>query len=162
MYRFFLRVLMILMAATSLVSFRMPVSVGASEKLLYDVRGAFVTARPDVPRGLVTAIDTRVDEAIRATVRSVILPRTILTIRITRAAYQPLLLGGRHEADVTVEAVAVRTGEAIATGDFSVAAFLLDSNDADGVLAERITQRIAGEFRLDNQTRSALTTALSP
>lgn len=162
MVRRVFRLAFIVLAALPLMAFRMPDSGEAREKLLYDVRGAFVTARPGVPRALVIATDMLVDEAIRATVRATMLPRTIIAVRIDRASHMPLLIGSRHEATVTVQAISVSSGEPIAEGTFKTSVFLLDAEAADRQLAERITDRIAGEFRLDGPRRPAIANALFP
>lgn len=154
------RLAFILLMALPLAAFRMPAADEAREKLLYDVRGAFVTARPDVPKELVIATDMLVDEAIRSTVRTTMLPRTIIAVRIDKASHVPLLIGSRHEAVVTVQAISVASGEPVAEGTFKASIFLLDAQGADRQLAERIADRIAGEFRLDGQRRPAIASAL--
>lgn len=156
------RFALIIFAALPLMAFRMPTEDEKREKLLYDVRGAFVTARPDVPQGLVIATDMLIDEAIRTTVRSVILPRTIISVRIDAASHIPLLIGSRHEAKVTVRAISVVSGEPIAEGVFKTSIFLLDTKEADKELAGRIAERIAGEFKLDGGQRPAIASALFP
>ncbi|MBP1846792.1 hypothetical protein J2046_005070 [Rhizobium petrolearium] len=162
MLRHALRFALIVLTALPLMAFRMPAENERREKLLYDVRGAFVTARPDVPQGLVIATDMLIDEAIRATVRSIILPRTIITVRIDTASHVPLLIGSRHEARVTVRAISVASGEPIAEGSFKTSIFLLDTKEADKELAGRIAERIAGEFKLDGGQRPAIASALFP
>jgi len=160
MVRRVFRLAFILLAALPLTAFRMPDANETREKLLYDVRGAFVTARPDVPKELVIATDMLVDEAIRATVRSTMLPRTIIAVRIDKASHMPFLIGSRHEATVTVQAISVSSGEPIAEGTFKTSIFLLNGQEADRELAGRIADRIAGEFRLDGQHRPAIANAL--
>ncbi|MGK6316826.1 hypothetical protein [Neorhizobium sp. DT-125] len=162
MVRRVFRLAFIVLTALPLTAFRMPEADAVREKLLYDVRGAFVTARPDVPRELVIATDMLVDEAIRATVRTTVLPRTIIAVRIDRASHMPLLIGSRHEVTVTVQAISVSSGEPIAEGTFRTSIFLLDAAEADRQLAEGIADRIAGEFRLDGQRRPAIASALFP
>ncbi|WP_117191077.1 hypothetical protein [Rhizobium terrae] len=163
MFRCVLRFVLILLAVLPLTAFRMPAGNEAREKLLYDVRGAFVTARPTVPQGLVIATDMLVDEAIRSTVRKTMLPRTIISVRIEETSHMPLMIGSRHEARVTVKAISVSTGEPIAEGTFRTSLFLLDGGEADKALAERIADRITSEFRLDGQGgRPAIASALFP
>lgn len=162
MFRRLVSVIFVLLAAMSLMSFRMPMGDDAAEKLLYDVRGAFVTARPTVPQGLVIATDMLVDEAIRSTVRSVMLPRTILSVRIEETSHTPLLIGARHEAKVTVKAISVSSGEPIAQGTFKASLFLINKGDGHRELAERIADKIASEFRLDGQRRPTIASALFP
>ena len=107
MFRRLLGLTLVVVTALPLMAFRMPAESQPHEKLLYDVRGAFVTARPDVPQALVIATDMLVDEAIRTTVRSTTLPRTIISVRIEHATRMPLLIGSRHEAKVSVKAISV-------------------------------------------------------
>lgn len=156
------RVAVLFVSWLLLSSFRMTAADQPSEPLLYDVRGAFVTARADVSPGLIARTDRLVDAAIRSTIRQKALPRTILTVRISEAGYLPLVVGARFRAKVTIEATAVGNGERIATGGFSVSTFALDSEHADARLAERIAERIAREFRLQNGGPSTLATALFP
>lgn len=155
--------ILLALSALPLMSFRMEEQATVSrEKLFYDVRGALVTARADVSRDLVAETDRLVDAAIRATIRQISLPRTILTVRIDRAGYLPFIIGGRHEARVSIEAIAVGTGEMIAAGSFGASVFALEKEDGDALLAEKIASRIATEFRLDGKGGSTLATALSP
>jgi hypothetical protein len=153
---------LILLSVLPLMSFRMEQVGMPRERLFYDVRGAFVTAPPDVSHELIMETDRLVDEAIRSTTRRVSLPRTILTIRIDRAGHVPLLIGKRHEARVTVEAIAVGSGEPIAEGTFNASAFSIDKDAGEALLAERIARRIAAEFRLEGRGVPALASALSP
>jgi hypothetical protein len=101
-----------------------------------------------------------VNEAIVSTVRERVLPRTILTIRVEGLAKTPLLFGGRREATVSVKAVAVSNGDVIAEGSFDVSVFSLRSDTVNLLLAERIADRLAAEFRLAGERRSTLATAL--
>ncbi|MGE7370927.1 hypothetical protein ACQKKX_17950 [Neorhizobium sp. NPDC001467] len=128
----------------------------------YDVRGSFVAAKPDIPAALVAGTDRRVDAAIRATVRSLSLPRAILTVRIIRAGGLPILFGNRHEAKVTVDATSVSTGERIASATFTVSAtvFGRDTNVQDA-LAAKIADRVAAEFKLDGGRPTTIASALS-
>ncbi|WP_105424473.1 hypothetical protein [Neorhizobium tomejilense] len=162
MFRRLSRFCLIALTALPLMSFRLEQANTAQEKLFYDVRGAFVTARPDVPKELVIATDMLVDEAIRATVRSIALPRTIISVRIDEMSHMPMLIGSRHEAKVTVQAISVNSGEPIARGTFKTSIYLLDGDTADRDLAEKIADRISSEFRLDGQRRPTMATALFP
>ena len=159
----FLRLLRIVFAPLAvllLASFRMPAAEQISEQLLYDVRGAFVTARPDVSRDLIAQTDILVDAAIRATSRSLLLPRTILTVRIGETTRSPLLFGNRYSATVLVKAIAVGSGEPVAEGGFEASVLTFGRDSADAPLAEKIAERIASEFRLDAPRRGAVVTAL--
>lgn len=149
-------------SALSLMSFRMPETSKVADKLLYDVRGAFVTARPNVSQSLVIATDMLVDEAIRSTVRSKMLPRTIISVRIESTSRKNVLFGNRHEAEVSVKAIAVSNGEAIAQGKFTTSVFLMDGKDVERELAQRIADRIASEFRLEGPRRASIASALFP
>ncbi|MCB5202078.1 hypothetical protein LH464_06260 [Neorhizobium sp. T786] len=149
-------------AALLLMSFRLDSSAGRNEALLYDVRGAFVAARGEISHPLVTETDRLVNEAIFATVRSITLPRAVLTVRIERVARVPVVFGQKAEATVTVEAVAVGNGEVIAAGNFGVSAYSMRSGAIDGLLADRIAERVSREFRLGGERRTTLATALFP
>jgi hypothetical protein len=132
------------------------------QNLLYDVRGAFVSARADISRRLVADIDRLVDDSIRATFRQTSMPRAVLTIRIIDAGRLPLFVGARYRAKVMVEATAVGNGERIATGTFAVSVFAFDEDAGDTLLASRIATRIAREFSLEDNAPSTLATALFP
>lgn len=156
------RLAFLFMSWLLLSGFRLTAGDQPSEPLLYDVRGAFVTARSDVSAGLIARTDRLVDMAIRTTVRQKALPRTILTVRISETGYLPLVVGARFRAKVTIEATAVGNGEKIAVGSFTVSTFALDSDHADARLADRIAERIVSEFRLQKAGPSTLATALFP
>ena len=143
-----------------LMSFRLQPAAAEREALLYDVRAAFVTAREDVPALLVTETDRLVNDAILTTVRGRVLPRAILAIRVEHHKAFPALLGGKREATVTVEAVAVANGEAIAEGTFTTSVFSLRRESLELLLAEKIADRIASEFRLTREGPATLATAL--
>lgn len=131
-------------------------------RLYYDVRDAFVAARPDISRALMLGIDRQVGEAIKATDRTMVLPRVVLTVRLDRVERSDLLFGTRYTAAVTVKAAAVSNGDVIAAAIFDASAFALNAALADELLAARISQRIRREFRLSEPTRNQLaSTALS-
>jgi hypothetical protein len=154
-----IRLVLVPLTVLSLTGFRMPVNGDMSERLLYDVRGAFVTAQPDVSRDLITRTDLLVDTAIRATTRSIMLPRTILTVRIGEAKPSTLLLGYRYSATVTVKAISVSSGDPVAEGSFEATSFAFGEQGAVDSLAEKIAARIASEFQLTNQRRATTITA---
>ncbi len=163
MFRSACRLLIVVTAALPLMSFSMKTAeTTRGNGPVYDVRGSFVAAKPDIPAALVAGTDRRVDAAIRATVRSMSLPRAILTIRITRANGLPILFGRRHEAKVTVDATAVTTGERIASATFTVSAtvFGKDSSGEDA-LAAKIADRVAAEFKLDGGRQATIASALA-
>ncbi len=155
-----LRITLLLAASISATGFRMPVKSDSVGKPIYDVRGAFVTARPDISPSLVTATDLLVDRAIRSTLRPILLPRTIIVIRIDHASKVPLLIGSRQEARVTVQAVSVGDGEPIAEGSFVAAIYQFGKEGGDEALAAKIADRVASEFKLDGSRHPTLATAL--
>lgn len=145
------------LAVLLLASFRMPANEEQAERMLYDVRGAFVTAQPTVSHELIVKTDMLVDNAIRSTSRSIMLPRAILTVRIGEAKKAPVLLGSRYSATVTVKVVSVSSGEPVAEGAFEASVFSFGKDITDAALAERIADRIADEFRLDAPGRATVT-----
>lgn len=155
-----LRIVLASLAVILLAGFRMPATDEASERLLYDVRGAFVTAQPDVSRELIARTDFLVDTAIRSTSRSMLLPRTILTVRIGDTKRAPLLFGVRHSANVTVKVISVGSGEPVAEGSFETSVLTFGKDASDSPLAEKIATRIASEFRLGKPQGAAMVTAL--
>lgn len=154
---------LLVLAWLFLSSFRLATEDRPTEAaVLYDVRGAFVSAPPAVSRRLVAETDRLVDEAIRATFRATLLPRAILTIRIVEVKRHDYLVGGRFSAKVSVDATAVGNGEKIAAGIFTVSSFALHAEYGDNALARRIADRITFEFRLEDTGPSTLATALFP
>ena len=159
----FFRLTVLGLAWLVLGGFRMEIVEGpAQQHLLYDVRGAFVSAQVEISRKLVSDTDRLVDDAIRATFRQTSMPRAVLTIRIIETGRLPLFIGARYRAKVTVEATAVGNGERIATGTFAISAFAFDADAGDARLAARIATRIAREFSLEDNAPSTLATALFP
>jgi hypothetical protein len=155
------RVLAVSLAMLVLTGFRMPVAQPSDGELLYDVRGAFVAAQPDVSSELIAWTDSLVDASIQATTRSFLLPRAILTIRIDETQHTPLLMGNRYSAKVAIRVVSVLSGEPVAEGGFSTSVLRLGKEGAEMVLAQKIAERIAAEFRLEAPRSSAALTALS-
>ncbi len=152
----------IIAAGLLLMSFRVDREPAMEESLYYDVRGAFVAARGEVSHALVAETDRLVNEAIDVTVRSIVLPRTVLTVRIHEVKSAPVAFGNRKTAAVTVEAASVNDGEVIAAGTFEVMAFGFTSDAVDNALAERIAERVAREFRLHEEPGWSFVTALLP
>lgn len=155
------RIIAIPLAVLMLAGFRMPAAEEQAERMLYDVRGAFVTAQPDVPRDLITGTDILVDSAIRATSRSMMLPRTILTVRLSDTRRSPVLFGHRYSARVMVKVISVGSGEPVAEGEFETSVMSFGKEPADSPLAEKIATRIASEFQLGRPHRAALLTSLA-
>jgi hypothetical protein len=155
MSRLPLRSGLVAVAGFWLMSFSMG-PVAEQPRLYYDVRDAFVAARPDISHALMLGIDRQIGAAIGATYRPVMLPRVVLTVRLDRVAQTDFLFGTRHSAAVTVKAASVTTGEVIAAAIFDVSAFALDATVADELLANRISDRIRREFRLNEPLRNQL------
>ena len=59
----------IVLACFMLMSFRLEPEATSADRLLYDVRGAFVAARPDVAPALMQSIHAQVQNAIKTTGR---------------------------------------------------------------------------------------------
>lgn len=154
---------LIVLAWLILSSFRIaPEMRTADLPIMYDVRGAFVSAPPSVSRTLVAETGNMVDAAIRATFRKTLLPRTILTIRILATNRTTYVVGTRYSATISVDATAVGNGEKVATGRFEVSAFNFNDSHSDVALARKIAERLAEEFRLEDSAPSTLATALFP
>jgi len=155
------RIVIIPLAVLMLAGFRMPAAEEQAERVLYDVRGAFVTAQPDVSPNLIAGTDILVDSAIRATSRSIMLPRTILTVRLSDTRRSPVLFGHRYSARVMVKVISVGSGEPVAEGEFETSVMSFGKEPADSPLAEKIATRIASEFQLGRPHRAALLTSLA-
>lgn len=140
-----------------LAGFRMPAAEEGGERLLYDVRGAFVTAQAAVPHELIVKTDLLVDTAIQSTSRSMMLPRAILTVRIGETHKIPVLFGNRYSATVTVKVVSVSSGEPVAEGSFETSVLAFGKDVSEAALAEKIADRIASEFSLDAPRRTMAT-----
>ncbi|MDE1158485.1 MAG: hypothetical protein PW791_09430 [Neorhizobium sp.] len=161
MFRVCIRLALVAAATLPLMSFRMPAADKGIPKLLYDVRGAVVMGDDDsIPKALVSSADRQIDQAIRQTMRSLILPRTIISVRIGKIAQEPLLIGRRYVTTVNVQAISVDSGEPVAEGSFKASAFLFSSEAAEAALAGKISERIASEFRL-GQRQDVLATAFA-
>lgn len=148
------------LASLALMSFRLEPEAGEGEKLLYDVRGAFVAARPDVSPDLMQSIHYQMSNAIKSTTRDETRPRVVLTIRLISVTKGSFMFGERAEARVVVRAAAVQTGEVIAETKFTATIIGIDKSAIDHELATGIVERVATEFRLDRA--STLATALFP
>lgn len=151
-----------LLASLALMSFRLGPETGEGDKLLYDVRGAFVAARPDISPELMQSIHFQVSNAIKDTVRDQTRPRVVLTIRLVSVAKGSVLLGERASARVVVRAAAVQTGEVIAEAKFTATVVGIDKEAIDRDLANGIAERVITEFRLNRPVPSTLATALFP
>lgn len=151
---------MIALACLALMSFRLGPETADGDRLIYDVRSAFVAARPDISPDLMQSIHYQVSNAITATTRGKIRPRVVLTIRLVSVAKSSLLIGERASARVIVRAAAVQTGEVIAEAKFTATVVGLDKSSMERDLASGIAERVISEFRLNNPSPSTLATAL--
>lgn len=156
------RVGILLLACLSLMSFKLAASNEVSGQLIYDVRGAFVAARPDVSADLMQMIHRQVSDAIGATIRDNIRPRVVLTIRLASVRKIPFLFGQRSSARVIVRAASVTTGEVIAEAKFTATIVGFDDQTMENELAYGVAERVIREFRLDRPAPSTLATALFP
>lgn len=162
MYRLLKRFAMVLLASLALMSFRIGPEAREGDRLIYDVRGAFVAARPDISPELMQSIHYQVSNAINDTVRVRARPRVVLTIRLDAYARGSLFLGQRASVKATVRAAAVQTGEVIAEAKFTVTAVALDGSSIDRDLAFGVAERVISEFKLNKAAPSTLSTALFP
>ncbi|KQO81011.1 hypothetical protein [Rhizobium sp. Leaf262] len=150
----------VLLASLALMSFRLEPEAGDGGKLLYDVRGAFVAAKPDVSPELMQSIHYHMSNAIKSTTRDQTRPRVVLTIRLLAVTKGSLILGERASARVVVRAAAVQTGEVVAETSFTATVLGIDKSMIDQELATGIVERVVSEFSLDRP--SPLATALFP
>lgn len=131
--------------------------------MIYDVRGAFVAARPDAPPDLMQSIQYRVSNAIDRTVRDRVLTRVVLTIRLLSVNRDAFLIGQKASVRVEVKAAAVGTGEVIAKARFTATVLGLETSSVDRDLADGIAERVMSEFQLGGgEPSSTLATALFP
>ncbi len=150
----------IMLASLALMSFRLEPKAGEGERLLYDVRGAFVAARPDISPELMQSIHYQMSNAIKSTTRDKTRPRVVLTIRLISVDRGSFMFGERASARVVVRAAAVQTGEVVAETKFTATIIGIDKAAIDHELATGIVDRVLTEFRLDRA--SPLATALFP
>lgn len=162
MFQPFKRFGAIALACLALMSFRLGPETGSGEKLIYDVRGAFVAARPDISPDLMQSIHYQIANAISATTRVKLRPRVVLTIRLASVSKTSLLVGERASARVIVRAAAVQSGEVIAEARFTATVVSLDKSTVEQDLASGIAERVIGEFQLNRPSPSTLATALFP
>ncbi|PYG56674.1 hypothetical protein [Rhizobium sp. UGM030330-04] len=152
----------VVLACFALMSFRLESEATNTDRLLYDVRGAFVAARPDVAPALMQSIHAQVQSAIRTTARGETRPRVVLTIRLTSVTRAPFLFGERASAKVIVRAAAVATGEVIAEAKFTATVVSFDNQSIEQELAYGVAERVIREFRLSRPGPTTLATALFP
>jgi len=152
----------LVLACFTLMSFRLEPEATNTDRLLYDVRGAFVAARPDVAPALMQSIHAQVQNAIKTTARGEIRPRVVLTIRLASVTRGPFLFGERASARVIVRAAAVATGEVIAEAKFTATVVSFDNQSIEQELAYGVAERVIREFRLSRPGPTTLATALFP
>ena len=152
----------VVLACFTLMSFRLEPEATNADRLLYDVRGAFVAARPDVAPALMQSIHAQLQNAIKTTARGEIRPRVVLTIRLASVTRGPFLLGERASARVIVRAAAVATGEVIAEAKFTATVVSFDNQSIEQDLAYGVAERVIREFRLSRPGPTTLATALFP
>ncbi len=162
MYRQLKRIGVVMLTSLALMSFRLGPETREGDRLIYDVRGAFVAARADISPELMQSIHYRVSNAINDTVRVRARPRVVLTIRLEAYARGSLLLGQRASVRAVVRAAAVQTGEVIAEAKFTVTAVSLDASAIERDLAFGVAERVISEFKLSRTAPSTLATALFP
>jgi hypothetical protein len=158
----FQRAGIVFIASIALMSFRLVPEDGQGDRLLYDVRGAFVAAQPDVSPRLMQMVHEQVSNAIGTTMRHSVRPRVVLTIRLASVSQTPVFFANRASARVIVRAAAVASGEVIAEAKFTATIFGLDAAKIEDDLAYGIAQRVIKEFQLDRPAPSTLATALFP
>ncbi|MES5096920.1 hypothetical protein ABUK73_01685 [Agrobacterium sp. BA1120] len=150
----------ILLASLALMSFRLEPETSDGERLLYDVRGAFVAARPDISAELMQSIQYQMSNAIKSTTRDRTRPRVVLTIRLISVTKGSFIFGERASARVVVRAAAVQTGEVVAESAFTANILGIDKSAIEQELAYGIAERVIAEFRLNRP--ASLATALFP
>ena len=152
----------VVLACFTLMSFRLEPEATHADRLLYDVRGAFVAAQPDVAPALMQSIHAQLQNAIKTTARGEIRPRVVLTIRLASVTHAPFLFGERASARVIVRAAAVATGEVIAEAKFTATVVSFDNQSIEQDLAYGVAERVIREFRLNRPGPGTLATALFP
>ncbi len=151
-----------LVCCLALMSFRLMPDDGDKNRLIYDVRGAFVAAQPEISHRLMQMVHSYVSESIDVTSRATVRPRVVLTIRLASVKKEPFLLGARSSARVVVRAASVTTGEVIAEAKFTATVYGLDKDSLEGDLAYGVASRVIQEFQLAKPAPATLATALFP
>lgn len=158
----FLRSGAFMVCCLALMSFRLMPDDADKNRLVYDVRGAFVAAQPEISHRLMQLVHSYVSDAIDVTSRATVRPRVVLTIRLASVSSEPFLLGARTSAKVIVRAAAVTTGEVIAEAKFTATVYGLDKESLEGDLAYGVASRVIQEFKLTKSGPATLATALFP
>jgi len=116
--------------------------------LVYFVRNVTVMADARVPLELLESVDRRVSSAIAATRAPQGAERVVLLVKIDRLGFGEGARRRLAQADFTVTAVSVETGEPVAKGSFRVNSPTDDPRWARHALAEEIAARIRFAFSL--------------
>ncbi len=117
--------------------------------LVYFVRNVTVMADARVPLDLLESVDRRVSAAIAATRAPQGAERVVLMVKIDRVGFGEGARRRLAQANFTVTAVSVETGEPVAKGAFRVNSPTDDPRWARQALAEEITARIRFAFSLN-------------
>lgn len=156
------RIGIVLLACLGLMSFKLERQVSDGERLIYDVRGALVAAKPDVSAHIMQSVQYQISSAIDATRRDRMRTRVVLTVRLISVTKRTFLFGARASAKVNVRAAAVQTGEVIAEANFTATIVGMDQVAMEDELANGVADRIIREFSLSKPAPSTLATALFP
>ncbi|MBF2715793.1 hypothetical protein [Agrobacterium vitis] len=144
----YLRVLAFLSICMALAGCMAGLFQSDQKKFYYDIRAVTVLAGPKVPLVLVQGVERRLSAAVAATVRSEVLPRMILTVRVEAMASGLGLDKQHNEAEIKVSAASVETGDVVAQGAFKVLTITNDQTLGPESLAEEISARIRSLFSL--------------
>lgn len=116
--------------------------------LVYFVRNVTVLADARIPLELLDRVDRRVSAAIAATRAPQGAERVVLMVKIDRLGFGEGARRRLAQADFTVTAVSVETGEPVAKGSFRVNSPTDNPGWAREALAEEIAARIRFAFSL--------------
>lgn len=156
------RLTLLYLACLALMSFKMEAVNSDDDRLIYDVRSAFVTSRSDIPAELMQRVHHHISEAIQKVTHSRIHTRVILAIRIAPIDQSEMLIGHKAGSAINVRATAVATGEVVAEARFRATALGWTKTSALEKLGDGIAQQIINEFRLTPDERSNIVSALAP
>ncbi|EKF57198.1 hypothetical protein QWE_22701 [Agrobacterium albertimagni AOL15] len=116
--------------------------------LVYYVRNVTVMADARIPLELIENVDRRVSAAIATTRAPQGAERVVLLVKIDRLGFGEGARRRLAQADFTVTAVSVETGEPVAKGSFRVNGPTDDPRWARQALAEEVAARIRFAFSL--------------
>jgi len=157
-----IRLSIIAIACISLMAFKLGPTVDDNDRLIFDVRNAFVTSRSDIPAELMQRVHHHVTTAIQTVSRSKVRPRVILAIRIEPVEHSDMIVGKKASSRVNVRATSVSSGEIVAEAKFRATTIGWTKQTALEKLGDGIAQQIIREFRLTTDERPSLLNALSP